>query len=884
MATAFQRTFFETPRAAEFLTTDGLRKRTGHTAEWFAVVALKELVDNALDACEQAGVTPHISIEVAERASLLTITVADNGDGLRPEVVERILNFDALASDKSAYIAPTRGAQGNALKTILGMPHALGLCVPVVIEACGVRHAIRIWLDPADVLQQEHRTTSITPDQGTRITVPFPIRQAEQLQARRWARAYALLNPHALIQFHATVENSEQGESDEADDEEFYQPAENQEETHQPTVVFPAPKGWRKFLPTDFTAPHWYTRDDLTKLIFLHINQDRAMGTHRTLRNFVRETFRGLTGSAKASTVCRQVPAIRSLHDFETHPQVLPVLHAALCEYGEDPSPKILGSIGRDHIAACFAAWYGVKRSWYEKVDGKVQGMPFFFEVGIAETEQAGEVVYGLNFSRSFHDPLRGAGLDAGAVRSFGVESFLANAHVFDAPHTAVLVHLVCPRLPFLDYGKSSIAHLPYEMRKALAQALWLAAKMLYKEEEQRRKDAVRAERRKAQRTRACQREVQASVSTIKDAVFAVIPEAYQSQTQGGRLPVFNRDLFYVVHDLVQPLTSNELQWKYFEDLVVEYQRLHGALPMLRYKPRGELIEPHTERRVQLGTREVDDFSFPDFTYDKILYIEKSGVAEALVAENLHRRYDLAIIAAEGYATEAIRTLLSRASTTRACRVFVWHDADPYGYDIARTLREATRRMPDYRVDVVDFGLMINEALDLGLRIETKATKRQPPDLPYSDLERRTFNIHRHGKKQWLYNRIELNALPVPDRVPFLERKLHEAGATAKVLPPADVLQKELVATRRVALGQRVDQVIADLVAAGRLRQTVLEVLHDQVPACDLVAGLADDPLQSWREIAARDGRGLSDADREIIDRLVQEHLAQVGHQGKRCA
>ena len=87
----------------------------------------------------------------------------------------------------------------------------------------------------------------------------------------------------------------------------------------------------------------------------------------------------------------------------------------------------------------------------------------------------------------------------------------------------------------------------------------------------------------------------------------------------------------------------------------------------------------------------------------------------------------MAIIAGEGYASEAVRLLFDNASKDQGYQLFVLHDADPYGYNIARTLGEETRRMPEYQVEVIDLGLWLEEALDLGLQTE-KLTRKN--DLP----------------------------------------------------------------------------------------------------------------------------------------------------------
>jgi DNA topoisomerase VI subunit B len=121
------RTTFETSRDSEYYELRGLQAQTGQPAEMFAAVAFKELVDNALDACETLGVAPRIVIDLREQEDRLTLSVHDNGSGILPDTVRRILNFQTRTSDKAVYRSPTRGAQGNALKTVLGMPCAFGI-------------------------------------------------------------------------------------------------------------------------------------------------------------------------------------------------------------------------------------------------------------------------------------------------------------------------------------------------------------------------------------------------------------------------------------------------------------------------------------------------------------------------------------------------------------------------------------------------------------------------------------------------------------------------------------------------------------------------------------------------------------------------------------
>ena len=105
-----ERTTFRTSRLMDFCNRKELTAQTGHQPEAWPLVVLKELVDNALDACEEAGVAPEVLVKVDDTG----ITVADNGPGIPETVIQDILDFSIKVSSREAYIAPDRGAQGNA--------------------------------------------------------------------------------------------------------------------------------------------------------------------------------------------------------------------------------------------------------------------------------------------------------------------------------------------------------------------------------------------------------------------------------------------------------------------------------------------------------------------------------------------------------------------------------------------------------------------------------------------------------------------------------------------------------------------------------------------------------------------------------------------------
>jgi DNA topoisomerase VI subunit B len=375
---------------------------------------------------------------VADQADHLQITVADNGPGMPPELIAKVLDFSFLVSDKAAYRSPTRGLQGNALKTIVGIPHGLGDARPVVIEARGIRHAITAAIDPAGELRIDHEQTEIPASPGTRITVAVCRAAANvRLDAGRWARAFALVNPHGAISYR-----------DNGTD-----PAEVV--SYKPT----AGDGWRKPLPTDPTSAHWYDVPALQRLVFAHIAAARRGGRDLPLGEFVR-TFAGLSSTAKAKAVGAAVPAVRRLSDFEANPGAVAALLEAMQAATRAPKLAALGRIDEGHYRACFDGWYGTRRFWFKRAATADGTIPWVVEIAVAETVEPGELHFAVNYSPTFDDPLARLPLDAGELRTIGAAAFLRQVDAYPDGYAnrAAAIHVISPALHFLDKGKTTLA------------------------------------------------------------------------------------------------------------------------------------------------------------------------------------------------------------------------------------------------------------------------------------------------------------------------------------------------------------------------------------------------------------------------------------------
>jgi DNA topoisomerase VI subunit B len=196
---------FKVSRLMEFCTRRELVAQIGHNEFDWPLVILKELNDNALDDAEEAGIAPVIAVTVKAGA----IIVRDNGTGIPADTIKGVLDYSIRVSSREAYVSPTRGAQGNVLKTLLPMAYVLNEGLgddaygETVIEAHGIAHHIRFSVDHIRQEPKIQYTSKPSPIvNGTKIKVQLPTyRQIDLFEYSRdrflaLAESYAWLNPH----------------------------------------------------------------------------------------------------------------------------------------------------------------------------------------------------------------------------------------------------------------------------------------------------------------------------------------------------------------------------------------------------------------------------------------------------------------------------------------------------------------------------------------------------------------------------------------------------------------------------------------------------------------------------------------------------------------
>ncbi len=476
------RTPFTTSREMDFFSEKELVTQTGHEREDWPLVVVKELVDNALDACEEANVAPVIDVT----ADAGGIAVSDNGPGLPEDTLKGALDFTVRASSREAYVAPDRGRQGNALKTLLAMPFVIA---PeggrFVVEAHGKRHVLTIRADPisqralvqddvTDLAKSKNlggrtgtKKQALSLSRGTSMRIEWAPRRDEDdfvvwpfdeywpeldsLQERfhRFVEGFAVFNPHATFRLDWFGKK---------------------------TVWKATLPGWEKWKPCQPTSSHWYEPPNLERLIGAYITRDRERGTNRLVSDFVAE-FDGLSGSGKRTKVLeaaglKRVKLSELVLDEQLDGGRIKRLLAAMQAHSRPVKSERLGVIGEDHLRQRLLGMgvlpesfrYARKIAKAEKVktvdsaaDKKASLIPWVLETAFGymgpDAPDSRRIYAGVNWSAALGNPFRSFG-----GTGEGLETVLSELRATSQEPVVYALHLAQPCVEFLDRGKSALA------------------------------------------------------------------------------------------------------------------------------------------------------------------------------------------------------------------------------------------------------------------------------------------------------------------------------------------------------------------------------------------------------------------------------------------
>lgn len=167
------------------------------------VTAVKEAVDNALDAAEEAGHLPDIYIEIEEVGDYYRLVVEDNGPGITAEELPKVFG-KLLYGSRFHKREQARGQQGIGISAaVLYSQLTSGKPAKITSRTQGGDAKYFELIIDTDTNEPDisvDETTTWDRTHGTRIELEMEANMRARSQLRDYVKHTAVVNPHARIE------------------------------------------------------------------------------------------------------------------------------------------------------------------------------------------------------------------------------------------------------------------------------------------------------------------------------------------------------------------------------------------------------------------------------------------------------------------------------------------------------------------------------------------------------------------------------------------------------------------------------------------------------------------------------------------------------------
>ncbi len=408
------------------------------------LTAIKEGVDNSLDACEEAGILPDVEVVVKGLSEeRFRVSVTDNGPGILKAQIPSIFG-KLLYGSKFHHLRMARGQQGIGISAA-GMYGLLTTGEPIRITSrTGSRakcHYYEIQIDTTRNRPEIIKEEEIEPafEHGTRVEIDLEARYAKGRQSvDEYLAQTAIANPHVFLKYQAP----------------------------DGTVTEYARASKELPTPTKAIKPHPYGVE-LGVLIKMLKDTDR-----RWLKSFLAEDFSRVSPRI-AGEICKTAGLSERAHPRHIARQEAAKLYEAIQKTKiMNPSTNVLSPIGTELILA------GLKNvlqaDFYTactRPPAVYRGNPFQIEVGLAfgGAESAEDPVRLLRYANRV--PLLYQQSACAITRSVIGTNW--KGYGLSQPKGAlptgaavILVHMASVWVPFTSESKEAVAHYPEIIRE----------------------------------------------------------------------------------------------------------------------------------------------------------------------------------------------------------------------------------------------------------------------------------------------------------------------------------------------------------------------------------------------------------------------------------
>jgi hypothetical protein len=361
----------------DYLTLNGIVNRTGIAKEDSYTFVLKELLDNAVDDVEKSN-NPLVEAEISIRNNLLYLIVRNFNESNKvvfsKAKLNSIFNLSRFTSSKRGLFRISRGALGDAMKYVLGMPYALAKELHVTIEEAPLtirtnRQVFSVKLNgkKGDVIEEKQEQSYWT---EVEVRLPIVKKFLDFNKIKLFLADYVLFSTHVSFKFSVGEEKMH-----------FLQ-------------TQPANKKW-----VNNSSSHYYSQPEFEN--FIDKFDDDNAEVYTVMQRLFREGSvmkkAGLEnmkmGDVKRSSKLKEELFLRIRNAIPTAPQKLSLPFDVDYKVRQDALKSRLAQQGIFVSSMKYKSKYG---NYYSHDSDKI-GLPFFVEVAVFHSNNIAQNLYYVN-------------------------------------------------------------------------------------------------------------------------------------------------------------------------------------------------------------------------------------------------------------------------------------------------------------------------------------------------------------------------------------------------------------------------------------------------------------------------------------------------------
>jgi len=409
------------------------------------ITTIKEAVDNALDACEEAMVLPDIYIGIQRvESEVMRIIVEDNGPGITPEQIPYVFG-KLLYGSRFHQIKQSRGQQGIGISAAVLYAQLTTGKPSLIISRTGAdqpayRFSLQINIESNEPEVLSGKPLEWDRTHGTRVQIEFKSTMAARKRLLEYLKYTSVVNPHARIRV-------------DLDDESFVFERVSDEVIECPKPIKP--------------HPHGIELGHLKRML---------NGNDSTLRDFLVGNF-SRVGAKTANEMCRKAALSPDTKPDKLTPEEQKSLLEAMQKV-KVPAPsttQCLSPIGEDLIIKGLEKEFQIDFIKARTRPSSVfSGHPFVVEAAIGYggklTSEGNARI--LRFANRV--PLvyqQGACAITSSLAGINWKSYGISQAGLPTGPLLILVHVASTNVPFTSESKDAVASIP-EIEREITLAL----------------------------------------------------------------------------------------------------------------------------------------------------------------------------------------------------------------------------------------------------------------------------------------------------------------------------------------------------------------------------------------------------------------------------